>query len=82
MEIQLSDMEEEKDDVEQSLEFTEDKLRKAIAQAEQAQNELQMERSSAQKAENARAQLDRQVRGDGVLLINWIFFSKTGPLDK
>lgn len=53
-------MEDEKEEIEQNLEFAEEKQRKALSQVDQLQSELSMERSASQKSENAKAQLERQ----------------------
>ncbi|XP_039258979.2 uncharacterized protein LOC120335527 isoform X2 [Styela clava] len=56
----ISELEDEKEELEQTVEFSEEKMRKSVAQVDQLQNELAMERSATQKAENLRSQLDRQ----------------------
>ena len=57
-------MEEEKEELESTVEMMDEKLRKLTASNDQLQNELAVERSTSQKHDNARTNLERQVRNN------------------
>uniref|UniRef100_A0A8D2PK78 Myosin heavy chain 11 n=1 Tax=Zosterops lateralis melanops TaxID=1220523 RepID=A0A8D2PK78_ZOSLA len=60
LEARIAQLEEELEEEQSNIEAMGDRMRKAVQQAEQLNNELATERSTAQKNENARQQLERQ----------------------
>uniref|UniRef100_A0A8C4V4P8 Myosin heavy chain 11 n=1 Tax=Falco tinnunculus TaxID=100819 RepID=A0A8C4V4P8_FALTI len=60
LEARIAQLEEELEEEQSNIEAMGDRMRKAVQQAEQLNNELATERSAAQKNENARQQLERQ----------------------
>ncbi|XP_009079028.1 PREDICTED: myosin-11 isoform X1 [Acanthisitta chloris] len=60
LEARIAQLEEELEEEQGNIEAMGDRMRKAVQQAEQLNNELATERSTAQKNENARQQLERQ----------------------
>ncbi|KAM8934574.1 myosin-11 isoform 1-T1 [Pelodytes ibericus] len=60
LEARISQLEEELEEEQGNMEGMSDRMRKAVQQAEQLTNELAAERSTAQKNESARQQLERQ----------------------
>ncbi|XP_063790444.1 myosin-11 isoform X2 [Pseudophryne corroboree] len=60
LEARISQLEEELEEEQTNIEGMSDRMRKAVQQAEQVTNELAAERSTAQKNESARQQLERQ----------------------
>uniref|UniRef100_A0A8C2YDG7 Myosin heavy chain 11 n=1 Tax=Coturnix japonica TaxID=93934 RepID=A0A8C2YDG7_COTJA len=60
LEARIAQLEEELDEEHGNIEAMSDRMRKAVQQAEQLNNELATERATAQKNENARQQLERQ----------------------
>uniref|UniRef100_A0A669QEE8 Myosin heavy chain 11 n=1 Tax=Phasianus colchicus TaxID=9054 RepID=A0A669QEE8_PHACC len=60
LEARIAQLEEELDEEHSNIETMSDRMRKAVQQAEQLNNELATERATAQKNENARQQLERQ----------------------
>ncbi|KAM5152351.1 myosin-11 isoform 3-T3 [Mantella aurantiaca] len=60
LEARISQLEEELEEEQGNMESMGDRMRKAVQQAEQLSNELAAERSTAQKNESARQQLERQ----------------------
>ncbi|XP_073447246.1 myosin-11 isoform X3 [Aquarana catesbeiana] len=60
LEARIAQMEEELEEEQGNMEAMGDRMRKAVQQAEQLTNELAAERSTSQKNESARQQLERQ----------------------
>ncbi|XP_061235396.1 myosin-11 isoform X3 [Neopsephotus bourkii] len=60
LEARIAQLEEELEEEQSNIEAMGDRMRKAVQQAEQLNNELATERAAAQKNENARQQLERQ----------------------
>ncbi|XP_069839791.1 myosin-11 isoform X3 [Dendropsophus ebraccatus] len=60
LEARIAQLEEELEEEQGNMEGMSDRMRKAVQQAEQLTNELAAERSTAQKNESARQQLERQ----------------------
>uniref|UniRef100_A0A2K5LT61 Myosin heavy chain 11 n=1 Tax=Cercocebus atys TaxID=9531 RepID=A0A2K5LT61_CERAT len=60
LEARIAQLEEELEEEQGNMEAMNDRVRKATQQAEQLSNELATERSTAQKNESARQQLERQ----------------------
>uniref|UniRef100_A0A2K5W4Z9 Myosin-11 n=1 Tax=Macaca fascicularis TaxID=9541 RepID=A0A2K5W4Z9_MACFA len=60
LEARIAQLEEELEEEQGNMEAMSDRVRKATQQAEQLSNELATERSTAQKNESARQQLERQ----------------------
>ncbi|XP_068100869.1 myosin-11 isoform X2 [Hyperolius riggenbachi] len=60
LEARISQLEEELEEEQGNIEAMGDRMRKAVQQAEQLTNELAAERSTSQKNESARQQLERQ----------------------
>ncbi|XP_044158659.1 myosin-11 isoform X1 [Bufo gargarizans] len=60
LEARIAQLEEELEEEQGNTEGMSDRMRKAVQQAEQLTNELAAERSTSQKNENARQQLERQ----------------------
>ncbi|XP_040297569.1 myosin-11 isoform X3 [Bufo bufo] len=60
LEARIAQLEEELEEEQGNIEGMSDRMRKAVQQAEQLTNELAAERSTSQKNENARQQLERQ----------------------
>ncbi|XP_053327788.1 myosin-11 isoform X2 [Spea bombifrons] len=60
LEARIAQLEEELEEEQNNLEGMSERMRKAVQQTEQITNELATERSSAQKNESARQQLERQ----------------------
>uniref|UniRef100_A0A8C4KHE5 Myosin heavy chain 11 n=1 Tax=Dromaius novaehollandiae TaxID=8790 RepID=A0A8C4KHE5_DRONO len=60
LEARIAQLEEELEEEQSNMEAMGDRMRKAVQQAEQLNNELATERSTAQKNESARQQLERQ----------------------
>ncbi|XP_077305051.1 myosin-11 isoform X1 [Lithobates pipiens] len=60
LEARIAQMEEELEEEQANMEAMGDRMRKAVQQAEQLTNELAAERSTSQKNETARQQLERQ----------------------
>lgn len=60
LEARISQLEEELEEEQGNMEGMSDRMRKAVQQSEQLTNELATERSTAQKNESARQQLERQ----------------------
>ncbi|XP_018419718.1 PREDICTED: myosin-11 isoform X3 [Nanorana parkeri] len=60
LEARIAQMEEELEEEQGNMEAMGDRMRKAVQQAEQLTNELAAERSTSQKNETARQQLERQ----------------------
>ncbi|XP_043945099.1 myosin-11 isoform X2 [Protopterus annectens] len=60
LEAKIGQLEEELEEEQGNMEAMSDRLRKAVQQSEQLTNELAAERSTAQKNETARQQLERQ----------------------
>ncbi|KAM4698822.1 myosin-11 [Rhinophrynus dorsalis] len=60
LEARIAQLEEELEEEQTNMEGMSDRMRKAVQQAEQLTNELAAERSTAQKNESARQQLERQ----------------------
>ncbi|MGH0130135.1 UNVERIFIED_CONTAM: hypothetical protein FKN15_041186 [Acipenser sinensis] len=60
LEAKIAALEEELEEEQSSMEMLNDRLRKAVQQTEQLNNELVTERSTSQKNESARQQLERQ----------------------
>ena len=58
----VSELEEEKEELESTIEIYEEKIRKLQSQNDQYSNELAVERSTSSKHESARTQLERQVK--------------------
>ncbi|XP_075035862.1 myosin-11 isoform X3 [Mixophyes fleayi] len=60
LEARIAQLEEELEEEQTNIEGMSDRMRKAVQQTEQLTNELAAERSTAQKNESARQQLERQ----------------------
>ncbi|XP_073399012.1 myosin-11 isoform X1 [Dendrobates tinctorius] len=60
LEARITQLEEELEEEQSNIEGMSDRMRKAVQQAEQLNNELLAERSTSQKNESARQQLERQ----------------------
>ncbi|XP_063171073.1 myosin-11 [Candoia aspera] len=60
LEARITQMEEELEEEQGNMEAMSDRFRKAVQQSEQLSNELASERTTAQKNESARQQLERQ----------------------
>ncbi|XP_006790921.1 myosin-11a [Neolamprologus brichardi] len=60
LEAKIAQLEEELEEEQSNMEILNDRLRKSTQQVDQLNNELQTERTTSQKNESARQQLDRQ----------------------
>ncbi|XP_054460247.1 myosin-11a isoform X2 [Anoplopoma fimbria] len=60
LEAKISQLEEELEEEQSNMEIVNDRLRKSTQQADQLNNELQTERTTSQKNESARQQMERQ----------------------